>query len=113
MQVDESELSTALTNNYDDIKELFVGYAEKEGIGTKLKTYLDALDSLDGGLLSTYDDKLTSRLSTLTTDYETASDKLDDKYEQMASQFASYTVLITQMETAFSSLKSIIDGDDS
>lgn len=113
MQVDESELSTALTNNYDDIKELFVGYAEKEGIGTKLKTYLDALDSLDGGLLSTYDDKLTLRLSTLTTDYETASDKLDDKYEQMASQFASYTVLITQMETAFSSLKSIIDGDDS
>jgi flagellar hook-associated protein 2 len=117
MQVDETELSTALTDNYDDLKELFVGYAEKEGIGTRLKTYLDSLDNLlDGlldGLLTTYDDKLSTRLSTLTTDYETASEKLDEKYEQMASQFAAYTVLITQMETAFSSLQSIIDSEDS
>ena len=113
MQVDETELSTALTDNYDDLKELFVGYAEKEGIGTRLKSYLDSLDNLLDGLLTTYDDKLSTRLSTLTTDYETASEKLDEKYEQMASQFAAYTVLITQMETAFASLQSIIDSEDS
>lgn len=113
MQVDETELSTALTDNYDDLKELFVGYAEKEGIGTRLKSYLDSLDNLLDGLLTTYDDKLSTRLSTLTTEYETASEKLDEKYEQMASQFAAYTVLITQMETAFSSLQSIIDSEDS
>ena len=113
MQIDDSELSKALTNNYENLKELFMGRAEKEGIGTRLKTYLDSLDSLDGGLLSTYDDKLTTRLSTLTKDYETASDKLDEKYEQMASQFASYTVLITQMENSFASLKSIIDDTSS
>ena len=113
MQVNESTLSTALTDNYDDLKELFVGYAEKEGIGTRLKTYLDSLDNLLDGLLTTYDDKLSTRLSTLTTDYETASEKLDEKYEQMASQFAAYTVLITQMETAFASLQSIIDSEDS
>ena len=113
MQGNESTLSTALTDNYDDLKELFVGYAEKEGIGTRLKTYLDSLDNLLDGLLTTYDDKLSTRLSTLTTDYETASEKLDEKYEQMASQFAAYTVLITQMETAFASLKSIIDSEDS
>ena len=110
MQVDETELSTALTDNYDDLKELFVGYAEEEGIGTRLKTYLDSLDNLLDGLLTTYEDKLNTRLSTLTSDYETASEKLDEKYEQMASQFAAYTVLITEMETAFSSLQSIIDG---
>lgn len=110
MQVDETELSTALTDNYDDLKELFVGYAEKEGIGTRLKTYLDSLDSMDG-LLTTYEDKLNSRLKTLSSDYETASAKLDEKYEQMSSQFASYTVLITQMENSFASLKSIIEGN--
>lgn len=109
LQVDSEELSDAVTDNYDDLKELFVGYAEKEGIGTRLKTYLDSLDSLDG-LLTTYEDKLNDRIDTLEEDYETASDKLDEKYEQMASQFAAYTVLITQMETAFESLKLIIDG---
>ena len=110
LQIDDSALSTALTDNYDDLKELFVGYAEKEGIGTRLKTYLDSLDSLDGGLLSTYSDKLSTRLSTLSSDYDDASTKLDDKYDQMAAQFASYTVLITQMENDFASLQSVIDG---
>lgn len=109
LNVDSTELTEAVTDNYDDLKELFVGYAEKEGIGTKLKTYLDSLDSLDG-LFTTYEDKLNDRKDTLNEDYETASDKLDEKYEQMATQFAEYTVLITQMETAFESLKLIIDG---
>ncbi len=109
LNVDSTELTEVVTDNYDDLKELFVGYAEKEGIGTKLKTYLDSLDSLDG-LFTTYEDKLNDRIDTLNEDYETASDKLDEKYEQMATQFAEYTVLITQMETAFESLKLIIDG---
>lgn len=49
-------------------------------------------------------------MSTLSSDYETASDKLDEKHEQMSTQLASYTVLITQMENSFASIKSIIDG---
>lgn len=110
MQVDETELTEALTDNYDDIKELFTGYAEKEGIGTRLKTYLDSLDGIDG-LLTAYDDKLDGRLETLEDEYQTASDKLDEKYEQMSTQFAAYTVLITQMENSFASLKLLIDGD--
>jgi len=112
MQVDETELTEALTDNYDDIKELFTGYAEKEGIGTRLKTYLDSLDGIDG-LLTAYDDKLDGRLETLKDEYQTASDKLDEKYEQMSTQFAAYTVLITQMENSFASLKSIIDDTSS
>lgn len=112
MQVDETELTEALTDNYDDIKELFTGYAEKEGIGTRLKTYLDSLDGIDG-LLTAYDDKLNGRLETLKDEYQTASDKLDEKYEQMSTQFAAYTVLITQMENSFASLKSIIDDTSS
>ena len=110
MQVDETELTEALSDNYDDIKELFTGYAEKEGIGTRLKTYLDSLDGIDG-LLTAYDDKLDGRLETLEDEYQTASDKLDEKYEQMSTQFAAYTVLITQMENSFASLKLLIDGD--
>lgn len=30
MNVDTTTLTTAVTDNYDDIRELFVGYAEKE-----------------------------------------------------------------------------------
>lgn len=111
MEVDEDELGEALADNYDDVYELFVGYAEKEGIGTKLKTYLDALDSLDG-VLTTYEDKLDDRLDDLEEEYEEESERLDEKYELMAEQFAAYTVLITEMENAFASLELIINGDD-
>jgi len=111
MQVDSTTLTEALTDNLDDVKELFVGYAEKEGIGTSLKTYLDSLDSIDGTITS-YQDRLDDYLETLNDDYDTASDALDEKYESMSSQFAEYTVLINSMENDFASLQAIIDSDD-
>jgi flagellar hook-associated protein 2 len=37
MQVDDYRINNSLTDNYDDLKELFVGYAEKEGIRNKIK----------------------------------------------------------------------------
>ncbi len=111
MEVDSDELSSMLTSNYDDLKELFVGYAEKEGIGTRLKTYLDSLDGYDG-MLSAYADKLDDRVDTLEEDKEEAIEKLDDKYSTMATQFADYTVIITQMELAFDSLEAIMSSDE-
>ena len=110
MSVDSTALTSAVTNKYSDLKELFVGYAEKEGIGTKLKTYLNSLDS-STGLLTSYENSLNTSISTLGDDYDTASTKLDDKYKTMSTQFAAYTVLITQMENSFSSLKLIINGN--
>jgi flagellar hook-associated protein 2 len=112
MNVNTTTLTTAVTKNYDDLRELFVGYAEKEGLGTRLKTYLDSLDS-STGLLTTYEDRLNTYIDTLSDDYDTASEKLDEKYTAMATQFAAYTVLITQMENAFASLQLIIDGSTS
>lgn len=111
LELDSTELTSAVNDNYDDIKELFTGYAEKEGIGTRLKTYLDALDGYDG-LLFTYEEKLDDSIETLNDDYTDASDALDTKYEDMATQFAAYTVIITEMETAFSSLEAIMEDDD-
>lgn len=111
MEIDSTVLNAALTNNYDDVKELFTGYAEKEGIGTKLSTYLDDLDSIDG-IITSYQERLDDYLNTLNDDYDDASETLDDKYSSMATQFAEYTVLITQMENEFSALESIIDSDD-
>jgi flagellar hook-associated protein 2 len=110
MQIDSTALSTAISDNFEDLKELFVGYAEKEGIGTRLKTYLDSLDSLNG-LLTSYKENLDDELETLKENYESESEKLDEKYQQMAQQFADYTVIITAMENSFASLKAIIDSD--
>lgn len=111
MEIDDSIFSDALTDNYEDLKEIFVGYAEKEGIGTRLTSYLDALDGYDG-TITTYEDKLDDEVDSLEEEYEEESERLDDKYASMSAQFAAYTVIISQMESDFAALEAIIDSDD-
>lgn len=108
LSLDETEWAAAVSDNFDDLKELFVGTAEDEGIGTRLKTYLDALDGYEG-LLTEYEDGITERQTTLEEDKETALETLDAKYEAMAAEFAAATVAITQMENEFASLLAIIE----
>jgi len=111
MEIDSSTLSEAITNNFDDLKELFTGYAEKEGIATKLTSYLDDLDGLNG-IMTTYEDNLSDQLKDLNESYDDEIERIDTKYAELATQFAAYTVIITEMQNAFSSLELIMNTDD-
>lgn len=112
LSVDSSELADAITNNYDELKSLFIGVAETPGLGTQLTEYLDALDGWEG-LLTNYADAMTDRKTKLEEEKEEEIEKLDDKYEQMAQQFAEYTAIITAMENSFASMKQFIaDSED-
>jgi len=106
--IDEEVLGEAIANNPDDIKSMFVGVAEKPGIGTRLKEYLDALDGYDG-LMTNYGESMTEKKTNLEEDKKIAQEVLDEKYNQMALQFASYTAMITQMENSFNGMKLMID----
>jgi flagellar hook-associated protein 2 len=106
--LDEEKLSEAIANNPDDIEAMFVGVAERPGIGTRLKEYLDALDGYDG-LMTNYGENMTDKKTELEEDKKTAQEVLDEKYNQMSLQFASYTAMITQMENSFNGMKLMID----
>ena len=106
--LDEEKLSEAIANNPDDIETMFVGVAEKPGIGTRLKEYLDALDGYDG-LMTNYGESMTEKKTNLEEDKKIAQEALDEKYNQMSLQFASYTAMITQMENSFNGMKLMID----
>ena len=112
LTLNSSDFDTALSENYDDIKNLFVGLAEDEGLGTKLKTYVDALDGFDG-LITAYEDNMTDREEALEEEKEKAVEALDTRYASMAQQFADYGVIINQMEASFSGLKMLIDQSTS
>lgn len=109
---DEDKFNESITNDLDSLRTLFVGVAEKEGIGTKLKTYVDGLDSYKTGLLSNYQDSILNaedgRKKSLEDEKTKAEEDLDAKYKQMAQQFAAYGVIINQMEASFSGLKLMI-----
>lgn len=107
ISLDTVAFNEVLTNNPEELKELFVGTAAKEGFGTQLKAALDEMN-FTGGLLDTYEKGIDSREETLEKEKEKAVEALDDKYSQLANQFAAYTALITQFESSFSGLKMMI-----
>ena len=110
--LDSAKFSESIANNFDNLKLLFIGTAADEGLGTQLKTYIDSLDAYEG-LLSNYDSDMMTRYDTLTEEQEEETKKLDDKYLQMAMQFAEYGAIINQMEAQFGGLKMMIEQSTS
>ncbi|MCT7588362.1 flagellar filament capping protein FliD [Aliarcobacter butzleri] len=101
-----TEFDNAIKNDKEGLQNLFVGVAQKKGIGTTL----DELIS-NGGInksLIDYESNMLSRETKLTEQKDAAQEALDAKYELMAQQFAAYTTIITQMENSFSGLKMLI-----
>jgi flagellar hook-associated protein 2 len=107
LKIDEKTLKAELSTNIDKLKELFIGVAEKPGLGTVLKEYVDNLDSLNG-LLSKYGDNMVTRKTNLEKDKEEAQKMLDKKYKQMSLDFAAYTGVITRFENSFNGLRMMI-----
>ncbi len=108
LSLDSAKFNEAIENDLDTVKSLFIGSAESEGMGTQLKEYLDSLDSLEG-LFTFYEENMDRRKTNLEEDKTEAQETLDNKYAQLAAQFAQYTTIITNLEAQFSSLKLMID----
>ncbi len=108
MVIDSAILNDAIADNPEELRKIFVGSAENEGLGTLLKETLDDFDSYNGGLITSYLDSMTSRKEKLEEDRESAIDTLDAKYGLMAQQFTEYASIIAQMEASFSGLQMMI-----
>ena len=112
LNIDTEVLGKAISEDMAGLKSLFIGTAEKEGLGTSLKTYVDDLDGYDG-LLTKYGEHMISRKEKLEEDKKSAQETLDNKYSAMSQQFAAYTAIISQMEAAFGGMKMMIEqGSD-
>ncbi|XPV68978.1 MAG: flagellar filament capping protein FliD [Halarcobacter sp.] len=107
LSLDSTEFNDAIKNNMADLKDLFLGKAESEGLGTQLKTYVDALDGFDG-LLYQYQEHMVERQQDLEEEKTKAEEDLDNKYSLMSEQFAAYGAIITQFEAQFSGLRLMI-----
>lgn len=112
MTLNSSEFNTAVSSDFDNLKRLFIGVAEDEGLGTQLKTYVDSLDGFDG-LITAYETNMTDRGTALEEEKTKAITDLDSRYEQMSQQFADYGVIINQMENSFAGLKLLINQSQS
>lgn len=102
----QKDFEVAIKNGTADLEALFAGKPDKKGIATSIDEII-SISGVTKSLLD-YEINMLSREEQLKKDKETAEASLDSKYEAMAQQFASYGVIINQMEASFSSLKLLI-----
>ena len=102
----QKDFEASIKNGTADLEALFAGTADKKGIATSM----DELISTNGVTKSLldYEINMLEREERLKKDKEAAETTLDNKYSLMAQQFASYGVMINQMESSFSGLKMLI-----
>lgn len=108
LSLNSKKFTDAVENDFSGLKDLFIGVAEKKGLGTTLKETLDNM-SFSGGVLDTYTSNMTTRETRLNEEKEKAQKLLDSKYSQLALQFSAYGSIINQMEASFSGLKMLIE----
>lgn len=106
--IDSTIFNKAVAEDFDNLKNLIIGVAEAEGFGTQFKEYVDNLDGYEG-LLTTYEEGMTTRKTNLESDLEKAEEDLDNKYSLLAEQFAEYSAIITRFDAQFASLKMMIE----
>ena len=107
----QKDFEASIKNGTADLEALFAGTPDKKGIATSM----DELISTNGVTKSLldYEIKMLEREEQLKKDKEIAQTALDTKYSLMAQQYASYNVIINQMEASFSGLKLIIGQSQS
>jgi len=108
LSLDSEIFNTALDDDLDTLKDLFIGSAEAKGLGTQIKELIDDMGFSDG-VIGLYESSLQEREDTLNDDKETAEEALNDKYTALAAQFGSYSAIITQYESSFSGLSLMIE----
>jgi flagellar hook-associated protein 2 len=104
LSVDQDILADKVSNSPADLKELFTGTPENKGLLEDLHTYIDNLDT-SNGVLGLYEKNMASDKTSLEEAKDKAIADLDSKYQRMKTQFSRYSVIISQMESSFSSLK--------
>lgn len=112
LSLNSTKFNSAVQNDLLGLKDLFVGAAEKKGLGTTLKETIDEM-RYAGGTLNSYQSAMAKREVKLEEEKEKAEKALNAKYEQLALQFSSYGAVINQMESSFSGLKMLIQQSTS
>jgi len=101
-----NEFEKSIKNGTQELEKLFAGTPDKKGIATSLDEAIN-ISGVKKGLLD-YEINMISREQALQKEKDTAQEKLDRKYSLMAQQFASYGVIINQMEQSFAGLRMMI-----
>jgi flagellar hook-associated protein 2 len=97
--LDEDVLNTAISSDYNDVKDLFLGDEDAgvTGLGDLINDTLRDI-TMYSGLIDSEKDAAQDQIDRIEEDIETATERLDKRYEDMARQFAMLDVFMSRMQ---------------
>lgn len=100
LSVDNTKLSTALTNNPDDVAGLFTS---NSGVGKLMGAAAESF-TRSGGLFTSATDGLDRTLSSITKQYDATADRINQRMETYRQQFVKLDTMVVQMNSISSYL---------
>ncbi len=104
--VDDGQLTTALSTNYNGVKTLFSNQGSATGLAQSIVSAVDALNDVSGGVLTLRKTGLTSEISRIGNDIARKEDSVSRYEERLRRQFAALDGLLRQLEGQSSFLQS-------
>lgn len=97
--LDEDVLNNAISSGYNDVKDLFLGDEDAgvTGLGDLINGTLRDI-TMYSGLIDSEKDAVQDQIDRIEEDIETATERLDKRYEDMTRQFAILDVFMSRMQ---------------
>lgn len=97
--IDSEVLSTALEDNYDAVKDFFVGDDDEdiEGFAEKLNDFLRNATTEDSGVYASETSLAQQRIDDLEEQIEKDTERLDRKYDALTAQFVELDTYLSEM----------------
>ena len=95
LSIDSSKLDTALKDNLPRVQELFSGTG---GISERMTAVTDQFVR-DGGIISTTTDSINNNIRKLGEQYDSASERIDNKMEIYRRQFTQLDTMMARMNS--------------
>jgi len=110
--LDQDILNGAFSSSLNEITALFIGDSENgiKGLAETLNESLRSMTNSSTGIVSAEKNTAQKKIDNLTDSIETATQRLDRKYDQMAKQFIQLDAYIGKMNSKANYLASIIES---
>ncbi len=110
--LDQDILNEAFSSSLDEITALFIGDSENgiKGLAETLNERLRSMSNSSTGIVSAEKNTVQKKIDNLTDSIETATQRLDRKYDQMAKQFIQLDAFIGRMNSQANYLAGMIES---
>lgn len=116
LELDSDTFNTKMSEDSSDVEEFFTGYTnidtttEYDGYFTKLYSTMSNYIDGDDSILGLYEIQLATQYTNLEEQKEKAIESLDNKYEIMATRWASYDSMISGYSTQMTYIEAMIEA---